>query len=102
VLDRGYPEWVVMKSKAEYDPAPDMQKIDRPLLLIFGEDDRIVPAERAAQDWRNVMRDNGNKDVTLVVLPGVGHSLVAVRDGASVFPAEYVRAVAEWIAKVKH
>jgi pimeloyl-ACP methyl ester carboxylesterase len=65
------------------DPLPYLRRIQVPVLLLWGEEDRMVPARHAA-DYAAVLADSRT-----VVLPGLGHvpmeedpagSVAAVRD----------------------
>ncbi len=49
------------------DPRPLLQRIDAPVLLVWGEKDRLIPAENA-QDYLAVL-----PDARLVTFPDLGH-----------------------------
>ena len=61
-----------------YDPRPWLEKLEVPLLAIYGETDVNVPAERSAAVLRELAADP-RRDFTVVVLPGVGHQLQSWR-----------------------
>lgn len=55
----------------ERSPCNHAQKIESPLLLLQGEDDRVVPMDQAVE-MEKILKEGG-KDVTLVVFKGEGH-----------------------------
>jgi pimeloyl-ACP methyl ester carboxylesterase len=57
------------------DPADFLSKVTVPVIAIFGEDDLNVDSERSARLYREYLRAAGNDDVTIVVLPDVGHNI---------------------------
>jgi pimeloyl-ACP methyl ester carboxylesterase len=57
-----------------YDPAPVLRKTRVPLLAIFGEKDTLVPPGENVEKMRGFLAQAGNRDVTLVTLPGEGHN----------------------------
>ncbi|MFP5317722.1 MAG: alpha/beta hydrolase family protein [Acidimicrobiia bacterium] len=54
------------------DYAAEMRAVRCPALVLHGGDDLNVPVEDALRTY-GVLRDAGNDDVTLVVLPGLEH-----------------------------
>jgi carboxymethylenebutenolidase len=52
--------------------SPDWEKLEAPILLIYGEDDKGVPAE-GGRELEKKLRDLG-KDVELVVYPNANHA----------------------------
>jgi uncharacterized protein len=57
----------------DYDPAPDLQRIDAPVLAFFGENDRVVPPIDNVPLFRQLMADAGKENARAVVLPATGH-----------------------------
>ena len=66
-------------------PEPLLARINLPVLLLWGERDRMVPVSNA-QDYRRAL-----PDARLTVLPGIGH--VPMEEA----PAEVVRALREFL-----
>ena len=60
ILDR-------MATHALARPEPFLRRIEAPVLLLWGEQDRMVPAAHAADYEREL------KDRRTVILPGLGH-----------------------------
>lgn len=67
-------------------PEPLLARITLPVLLLWGEQDRMVPISNA-QDYRRAL-----PDARLVQLPGIGH--VPMEEA----PAEVVRALRDFLA----
>jgi pimeloyl-ACP methyl ester carboxylesterase len=57
------------------DPKRFLTLVRCPVLAFFGELDTIVPAERSAELYRQYLRQAGNDETEIVVLPGADHSL---------------------------
>ena len=82
-LDRIFPSeenrpnwsWV-----ATYDPAPHIDKVRCPILLMFGDRDTDHPTALAVTRWREGLPKAGNDRVTLMVFPGAGHG-IRMREG---------------------
>lgn len=57
------------------DPKDYMTRVRCPVLAFFGELDENVPAKESAELFEQYLAQAGNQDVTIVMFPGVGHSL---------------------------
>lgn len=62
-----------------YPPAEQFQRIRRPVLVIQGDKDMNVPPGDCYQ-VAQALRDAGNTDVTLIVVPGADHSMQIAPD----------------------
>ena len=58
---------------AEYDPLPDIQKINGSVLLLFGDQDDDQPTNIAVDRWRKGL--TGSKQTTINIFPGAGHGI---------------------------
>ncbi len=56
-----------------HDPAPDLQRIRCPVLAINGDKDIQVVAKENLAGLEKALRAGGNKDITLLTLPGLNH-----------------------------
>ncbi len=65
---------------ATWDPAPSIEKITCPVLLMFGDRDMDIPTEIAVRKWREGLKKAGNSDKAIVVFPGAGHG-IRMREG---------------------
>lgn len=57
------------------DPGPVLAELDRPLLVMNGDRDWVVPAERNLPLFARYARQAGNERVTLLTLEGADHRL---------------------------
>jgi pimeloyl-ACP methyl ester carboxylesterase len=71
----------------DYDPAPTLARVNCPVLAIFGEKDLQVPTEANRAVMDDVAKKSGNRDFTIVVIPGANHLYqAATTGGASEYP----------------
>ncbi len=61
------------------DPAAWWRPLSAPVLLVYGEADELVPARASAERLRHILREGGNRDVTVRFYPGANHVLKLVR-----------------------
>ena len=86
-------------ANSSYDPAPYLKKINIPMLYVFGELDINVPTAQSVAFLESLRHDHG-KDISVIVLPGVGHILYTWRGILEAgYPPGYLDAVASWAAK---
>ncbi len=62
--------------RQRFDPAETLRKTRIPLLALFGSDDVLVPPDKNVELMRSLLTQAGNRDVTIVTFPGVGHDLI--------------------------
>jgi fermentation-respiration switch protein FrsA (DUF1100 family) len=90
-----------------YDPRPALMKVKVPVLAINGERDLQVPAKENLSAIAQALRAGGNKDHTVVELPGLNHLFQTSQSG---LPAEYaqieetmspaaLQMIVEWVLK---
>lgn len=72
------------------DPKDYLTRIQSPVLAVFGEEDLLQPTEKSAALYEQYLTEAGNKDVRIVVIPGVGHSI-----GLST--PSYREALSDWL-----
>src|SRR5262245_4205729 len=88
-----------------YDPRPTLEKVGVPVLAINGERDLQVPAAENTSAIRSALDAGGNKDHTVVILPGLNHLFQEAKTGS---PTEYasieqtfapsaLTAISDWI-----
>ena len=65
-------EWNHMAALVDYDPRPALERIDVPVLAIFGGEDPIVPVEESVAAYRGAVRSNL---LSVEVFPGGDHRL---------------------------
>ena len=71
-----------------YDPRPTLMKVHVPVLAINGEKDLQVPPKEDLEGIEQALKDAGNKDYKIVLLPNLNHLFQTTRTGA---PSEYAQ-----------
>jgi pimeloyl-ACP methyl ester carboxylesterase len=90
-----------------YDPVPALRAVKCPVLALFGEKDLQVPPSQNAGPVEAALKEGGNADSVVRVLPGLNHLFQTATTG---LPAEYgsieetiapaaLTAVSDWIAQ---
>jgi pimeloyl-ACP methyl ester carboxylesterase len=97
---RAYWEWV-----ATFDPAPGIEAMQCPVLLLFGSADARQPTDLAVARWREALARAGNEQVDVRVLAEANHFLqpqggVAHGHGAqtTALPGEVLDVIDRWLA----
>jgi pimeloyl-ACP methyl ester carboxylesterase len=63
------------------DPQDYWTRVRCPVLAIFGEDDLLQPTAKSAALYEGWLTQAGNDRFEILVLPGVGHSIVMSTPG---------------------
>jgi hypothetical protein len=71
-----------------YDPAPALQKVKCPVLVMNGEKDMQVPPKLNLPAIEAALKAGGNKDYTIKLMPGMNHLFQRCTTGS---PTEYSR-----------
>ena len=79
-----------------YDPRPTLMNVRVPVLAINGEKDLQVPPKEDLEGIEQALKDGGNRDYKVVLLPSLNHLFQTSRTGA---PSEYAE-IEETIAPV--
>lgn len=79
-----------------YDPRPTLMKVRVPVLAINGEKDLQVPAKEDLEAIEQALKDAGNRDYKIVLLPNLNHLFQTTKTGA---PSEYAE-IEETIAPI--
>ena len=58
-----------------YDPSTTLQRVRTPTLALFGALDKNVDSAESAARFRKAFNRAGLKDLTILILPGAGHTL---------------------------
>jgi pimeloyl-ACP methyl ester carboxylesterase len=69
-----------------YDPRVALRKVTAPVLALNGSLDLQVPVAQNFPEIRKALEAAGNKDVTLIELPGLNHLFQTTKTGS---PSEY-------------
>ena len=89
----------------KYDPAPALQKVKVPVLMLFGELDLQVPVAQNKPKMEEALRIGGNKNFKSIVFPKANHLYQEAKTGS---PGEYnelkkefipgfLEAISDWI-----
>jgi pimeloyl-ACP methyl ester carboxylesterase len=65
-----------------YDPRPTLMKVRVPVLAINGEKDLQVPPKEDLEAIDQALKDAGNRDYKIVLLPNLNHLFQTSRSGA--------------------
>lgn len=95
--------WRWWKMNGRYDPAPVLAKVKVPVLFLSGSSDQLVPPgniDPIARKVESILRNSGNKDVTVKVFENADHDLsVKLDDGRWVAPPDYHSTLTNWILR---
>jgi len=84
-----------------FEPVPMWEKVKVPVLLIWGDKDRIVPVAESRTIIENTLKKGGNQNFTTKIFPNADHGAVIVRDDKTWdFPRvdlNYFNAMVEWL-----
>lgn len=90
-----------------YDPRPDLARIQTPLLVIMGADDVVFPPDTVIQRVRNALSRANRPNPDAMILPRTSHGMMVLQTvgGAPfrrVISDDFVRALVDWVVqKVK-
>jgi dipeptidyl aminopeptidase/acylaminoacyl peptidase len=87
-----WPRW----RSAQRDYLSELRHLKAKWLCIYGESDDRVPVSSCVRTINELMRDSGNRDCTIVVLPGVDHSFFDHRTGIQV---PVMRIMVNWLTE---
>lgn len=76
-------QWAFMGLTYFYDPIPALKNVRCPTLALFGGLDLNVLAEKNRAKWESALREAGNQDYTLLILPKGNHVLMEARNGST-------------------
>ncbi|NET34957.1 MAG: alpha/beta hydrolase [Cyanothece sp. SIO1E1] len=99
VSEDNVPNWQWV---ATYRTEKDIEQLDMPILLLFGDHDHIIPVERSMSSWQEWLSKGGNQQVEFKVFPGAGHGLRLGGHHASGFPKypqDHIEIISAWFRK---
>lgn len=101
-----HPYWQFIRRMYFYDPAPTLNRLQIPVLALFGELDNNIVAEKNKAAWETALKASGNRDYTLRILPKANHLLLEAKAGSNAemptlqrFVPVYFATVRDWLAK---
>jgi pimeloyl-ACP methyl ester carboxylesterase len=83
-----------MKYFIVYDPAPALEKVTCPVLMLFGELDLQVAPSQNKEPMEKALEKGGNKDFKTVVFPKANHLFQLAETGS---PNEYATLPKEFV-----
>lgn len=81
----------MFRSTLRYDPRPVLRKLSMPVLALAGDKDVFVPAGQNLSEIAKALRDSGNRDARVNLLPNIDHSFRSRRNA----PRDATRAETE-------
>jgi dienelactone hydrolase len=85
--------WPSFRS-ASRDYVSELKHMRAQWLCIYGAEDTIVPVESSVENIQRLMKESGNEDYGIIVLPGVDHSFFNPRTGEQV---PVIRIIVNWL-----
>ena len=89
-----------------YDPVPTLRQLRTPTLAVWGELDNNILAGKNKAAWEQAFKDGGNRDYTLVILPGANHGQLEAKTGSNAemkslrgFVPAYFTTIQDWLAR---
>lgn len=90
---------------AKHDPAPNLARINVPVLALGGSLDLQVAPEQNLDAWRKALKNN--PDATIIELPGLNHMFQTAKTGArgeyrdieETFSPTALKLVSDWIGE---
>ena len=85
-----------------YDPIPDWEQVKQPVLLIYGEKDRLGPVNEYIARIKPALTRGGNQDFTFKIFPDASHTITTNKTGLefdwdSDFAPGYLQLTTDWI-----
>jgi len=87
-----------------YDPRPDLARIQAPLLVIMGADDVVFPPDSVIHRVRSTMARANRPAPDAMILPRTSHGMTVVQTVGGVpfrrvISHDFIRTLAEWVAR---
>ena len=76
-LPKENPVWRGGGEGLDFDPRPVWERINVPVLAVFGESDKSTPALETARRIDVALRKGGNREYTIKVFPAADHALLS-------------------------
>lgn len=93
-----HPSMTQYVAHATYDPMPVLERLQVPMLAIFGGADSIVPVDASIANLRRAFGKSGNPALTVLRVEGADHGL---RLGDGRMAPGYPDEVAQWVVEMR-
>lgn len=80
--------------RIRFDPAPILKRTNIPVLALFGENDVLVPPKENKDKMQQYLKEAGNSDVTIRVIPNAGHDMERF---ATLYGGDWVWPEKHWV-----
>jgi dienelactone hydrolase len=101
-----HPYLKLIRPMMAYEPGPTIRQLQLPLLILFGELDNNIVAEKNRAAWESALKAGGHRDFTLQILPRANHMLLEAKVGNNAemkslqrFVPAYFETVLAWLSK---
>ena len=85
-------------TEMNYDPRIALRKLVVPALFLFGERDELVPVPKSVEVIRQTLAEIGNRDFTIKIFPGAGHTIQLDPSGnGRSFAPGYLETMRQWL-----
>jgi dienelactone hydrolase len=92
-----------MFAEANYDPVPVLERVDQPVLALWGEKDRVEPPAESARILREALERGGNTHYMIRFFPNTEHGLHSSPDGFDIrehLAPGYPETATSWVKDV--
>lgn len=89
-----------MFAEANYDPVPVLERVDQPILALWGKKDRVEPPAESARILREALERGGNTHYTIRFFSNAEHGLHSSPDGFIIrehLAPGYPETVTSWV-----
>ena len=67
--------WAWYPLVADYDPRPYWTRVNVPVLLVYGERDRLMPVDANIATIESLVHSSSNENISAIILPQAPHTL---------------------------
>lgn len=93
------PRMIHYVAHSSYDPVVALERVQVPMLAVFGGDDTVVPVERSVRAMRAAASKAGNR-LTVKIFPGADHGLRAPSGSGRRLAPGFEALLLHWVDEV--
>ncbi len=94
---RDAPEVMYARKEMSFDPGVYVARVTVPVLVLLGDEDKVVPTELAEQRWRASLDKARNRNFTIEIIPGADHGMRVQHADKRIFTPDYWAIMSEWL-----